>query len=679
MSEASTQENRCLPRLHGRGYAGRTSAVAAPSKARWLAGVVLGLAMGFAASHLRADIVVVEAGKPAAVIVTPDEPSAVVRYAAQELADHVEKATGAKLIVASERAVPETARTRIYLGDTRAARAAGIEANQLAAETFTLRTDAKAHALFIAGRDSAGDPLDRDTSAGTLFGVYEWLERDVGVRWAWPGELGTYVPKTRTLAIAPVDETVAPAFFQRHVRPGLSFKSEHPALGFTPKAAEEYAREQTIFLRRHRLGRSERMSYGHAFTDWWATYGKAHSEWFQLVNGKRGPTKPTARYAMCVSNPELHREIVARWRAKGAPNFINVVENDILGMCECENCRAWDGPAPADVNRFYAPNFKVYGARFMSDRYARFALAVQQLAAKENPHVVAISYVYFNYFQAPTSGVKLNGNVLLGYCPAAGWYPRDDDENAWYQRQWSGWRETGARLFSRTNYFLDGYCMPFIFAHQFAADFQHEARNGMVATDFDSLTGHWATQGPNLYLLLRLHTRPGASADALLAEYYSAFGAAAADVKAYFDHWERYTMDHRPLIKAAFEDRAASRWRTWAKAAPAVFPPECFAAGEALLARAAKAAQGDREAAARVAFLQAGLQHAKLSGQVARALTLADPASTPERGAGVLRELLRFRRAHEREWIGNFNHDAWVEELSWKLSNETKQEPEFYP
>jgi len=44
-----------------------------------------------------------------------------------------------------------------------------------------------------------------------------------------------------------------------------------------------------------------------------------------------------------------------------------------------------------------------------------------------------------------------------------------------------------------------------------------------------------------------------------------------------------------------------------------------------------------------------------------------------------LQELLRFRRAHEREWIGNFNHNAWVEELSWKLSHETKPQPELFP
>jgi hypothetical protein len=614
----------------------------------------------------------------AVTIVTPEASPAVVRYAADELAYHLERATGTRPAIVPESVALLTAEQRIVLGDTLAARRAGIHSSTLAPETCVLRFDAKTNALIIAGRDSPGDPLDRDTSAGTLFGVYEWLERELGVRWAWPGELGTFVPKTKMLTLRAVDETIAPRFMQRHVRTG-GFEMANPALGFTSAAAKDYAREEKIFLRRHRMGRSERLRYGHAFTNWWPRFGKEHPEWFQLVNGKRGPTKPTARYAMCVSNPDLHREIVMQWRARGAPNFINVVENDILGMCECENCRAWDGPEPADVKKFYSPNFKVYGARFMSDRYARFALAVQQLAAKENPKVTAVGYAYFNYFQAPTSGVKLNASILLGYCPSAGWYPRADDEHAWYQQQWKGWRDTGARLFMRTNYFLDGYGMPFIFAHQFADDFQHAARQGMVATDFDSLTGHWSTQGPNLYLLLRLQTRPDAKPDDLLAEYYAGFGPAAGEVKAYFDHWERTTMASRPLLATAFDDRVASRWRTWAKVAHQVFPPECFAPAEAILARAATVAERAPEAAARVEFLRTGLTHAKLCVKVSALLSLADPQSTPERGADALKELLRFRRAHEREWIGNFNHHAWVEDLSWKLSHETKQEPELFP
>jgi hypothetical protein len=628
-----------------------------------------------------ANIPIVTDGRAVAVIVTEDNPTAVVQYAAQELIYHLTRATGAKFVIVAESAVPASAKTRLYLGDTRAARTAGIHAKTLAPETFVLRTGS--NALFIAGKDASGDPMDMKTSAGTLFGVYEWLENTLGVRWEWPGELGTYVPKTRAVAARPINETISPRFFQRNVRAGMGFTSEHPAMGFTPKAAEQYAREQSVFLRRHRLGRSQPTSYGHAFTDWWEKYGTAHPEWFQLVNGKRGPAKEGARFSMSISDLGLQREIVALWKEKGGakpgPSYLNAVENDILGLCECEQCRALDGPQPTDYATFLSPKSKMYGKPFVSDRYARSWLAIQQLAAKDNPATTVVGYAYMNYFVAPTSGVKLNEHILIGFCPSGWWYPRAPEEHAWVKKQWKGWGDTGAKLFSRTNYFLDGYCMPFIFAHQFADDFQNEARNGMVGTDFDSLTGQWATQGPNLYLLMRLQTHPDAKPDDLLAEYYSAFGPAAAQVKAYFDYWEKYTTDHRAQTNQIFEELDASRWRTWAKAAHKVFPESCFAPGEALLAKAAVAASGDKEALARVQFLQLGLTHAKLCSRVAALLTLSDATATPERGKKALDELLAFRRANEHSGIANFNHESWVEDMSWKLSNETKQQPELYP
>ncbi len=46
---------------------------------------------------------------------------------------------------------------------------------------------------------------------GTLFGVYELLERYVGVRWLWPGQLGTYIPRSDSVNICSnLDETYIP-------------------------------------------------------------------------------------------------------------------------------------------------------------------------------------------------------------------------------------------------------------------------------------------------------------------------------------------------------------------------------------------------------------------------------------------------------------------------------------
>lgn len=650
------------------------------------------------------ELLLVKNGVAHAVVVVPDQPEPSVTYAAQEFVDHVAKASGARLAVVPESDARDPAATPIFLGDTRAARAIGINAAKLPVETFTLRTTNQA--LYIAGNDvvgparektaadlesdrlynapyheGQGDPLNMNTSAGTLFGVYEWLEHDLGVRWLWPGELGTYIPTLPNVISRPYNETVSPRFFQRAIRPGLTFDLKNPALGFTAKAAQAYANDEMIFLRRHRMGRGQPITYHHAFVDWWTKYGREHPEWFQLnADGTRGPEKPRGRFSMSVSDPGLAQQIVDLWKADPThPKYINAVENDIPGSCNCADCLAWDGPPPRDYQKFTPPNSKVYGKRFVTDRYVKFWLRVQQLAAQTDPDVNVVGYAYFNYFEPPTSGVKLTPHIVIGFCPSSYWYPRSPEEHAWFKRQWTGWSHSGARVFSRTNYFLDGYCMPYIFAHQFADDFQHEAREGMAGTDFDSLTGAWATQGPNLYLLMRLHTDPVLNADEILAEYYAAFGPAMQEVKAYFDYWEHYLMMHRDRLDQPFSALGGSRWRAFARASQAVFPDDCFAPAEAILARAATAAAGNADAARRVQFLRDGLTHAELCQRVSALLTLGDPKSTPQRGAAALRELLAFRRAHEREWIDNFNAAAWNEDASWKFSNETRQAADLYP
>ncbi|MDB6074728.1 MAG: hypothetical protein JWO89_2368 [Verrucomicrobiaceae bacterium] len=344
-----------------------------------------------------AEVPVVADGKALAVIVTADHPGQVAKYAAEELAEHLQKATGVRLAIVTESTVPPAVEGRIFLGECAASREAGLHAGEMAAEAFALKTKGKS--LIITGNDGGGDPLDSSTRAGTLWGVYEWLDRELHVRWLWPGETGTYVPKTATVTAHDVDETTPPRFIQRKLRPGLGFESEHPALGFTKEAAEQYAHDQTVFLRRHRMGRSYPMGYGHAFVDWWKKDGKEHPEWFQLRdNGKRGPSKATGRFSMCVSSPGLQQEIVNRWAAKkgkatGGPSFVNACENDILGQCTCDQCRAWDGVPPADYLKYYSPSSKMTGSRFVSDRYAHFWLSVQQQAAKVDPKAVVIGYV----------------------------------------------------------------------------------------------------------------------------------------------------------------------------------------------------------------------------------------------------------------------------------------------
>jgi hypothetical protein len=643
-----------------------------------LAGCVL--SAGLQVRPASAAVTLIEDDRPQAVVVLPAAPSAVERYAAEELVYHLEKATGVRLVVVGENDVPADPAARIYVGRTQAAVRAGVDFAGLTREALVLRS--VGDGLIVTGEDTGGDPLVDTTRCGTLWGVYELLDRFLGVRWLWPGELGVHVPKHRVVTIPDIDQTIAPAMIRRRVRDGLGRPAS--AAGLTADGYKQYARAQRVFQRRHRMGSSLPLSYGHAFEAWWERYGNKHPEFFQLLaDGRRGPATPTARFSMCVSNPDFQRYVIDQWKRASAGDGdrrrnVNGCENDISGLCQCERCLAWDGPQP-ELSDIYPLGDR----RMVSDRYARFWLALQQLAAAEDPEANVVGYAYFNYYPAPTSGIQLNRHVLVGMCPWPGWwYPRTDGQQQWLKQQWDGWSATGASMFLRPNYFLDSYTMPHIFARQFADEFQHYARHGMIATDFDSLTGQWAAQGTNLYLLFRLHTRAEQPVDDLLAEYYSAFGPAAEHVRRYFETWEAYTMSDRDRFERAQREAGVSRYRSFAAFAHVVFPDDVFPPAEAILRQAAEAAADDPVSAARVEYLRLGLEHARMCSQLAAAnaeavRSLGQAPSRPLNFQGIRRlspvavrrlreELVAFRRATEGLFLANYDHCASVEESSWK-------------
>lgn len=629
-----------------------------------------------------------ELGHSAAVIVVPESPQPISEYAASELAHHIELATGVALSIVRESSIPETAQHRIYLGSTKAAADSGIDVTLLPSEAFVLRTiDGD---LFIAAEDGPGQPLDMDnTFSGTLWGVYEVLERGLGVRWLWPGDVGTYVPKAKTLALGPYDETVAPRFVHRVLRPSISPK--HPPngdlrLAFTEAERERYAHEQTVFLRRHRMGNSAGTYFvertagsGHSFEGWWERYGQEHPDWFQLnPDGRRGPANPSKpkSVSMCVSNAELQQKLVELWKEEraqhpGEPLNIGIGENDTSGACCCPNCLAWDGPPP-DLSGLPPGLERSYTPTQASNRYARFLKAVQSLAAETDPEVKVHFYAFENYFWAPSPDITLNKNVVIGFVPWfrwAGWFPRTNEEHEWIKQQWLGWQRSGASVYYRPNWFLDGWSMPHIYPHQFADAFQFYAKNGMIGTDFDSLMGQWAAQGPNLYLLARIHVRPDAPVDTLLDEFYSAFGPAKDAVHEYFQYWEDYSTKNRERAADSIKTRREGKFRRYAMyalVADELYPPEVFEPAQAILDRASTTVRVNTgsEYAQRVAFLQEGLNHARICIETAKMMN--NPHAGAAQRSAALNSLISYRRNVAAQGIANMDRLSVIELESWK-------------
>ncbi|MBO4631948.1 MAG: hypothetical protein J5858_08505, partial [Lentisphaeria bacterium] len=106
-----------------------------------------------------------------------------VETAAEELLYHIKLATGVELPVVNTPRSP-----MIALGDSPAARKAGIDVSKEPYETHIIRTVGKD--LYIAGRDLPKDRLTEfgGHSYGTLYGTYAFLNKAMGFEWLMPSQ-----------------------------------------------------------------------------------------------------------------------------------------------------------------------------------------------------------------------------------------------------------------------------------------------------------------------------------------------------------------------------------------------------------------------------------------------------------------------------------------------------------
>ena len=614
-------------------------------------------------------------GQPTAVIIIPDEPLPVESAAAAELQYHLERASGAQLPVLKESEAAGRSGA-VFVGACKAAAALGVDRATLPPNGFVMRLHQGN--LFLFGDDTDGEPFwvqhGNRNLVGTLFAVYELLETRLGVRWLWPGDLGTVVPRRATFSLDDCDETGAPAFIHTRWRDGG--QTVTGPKGWADAAnRSRFLQEQGKWLRRHRFAMGVNMDMAHAFTDWWDRFGEEHPEYFNLLPDGERISDPTyhggapSLIAMCVSEPGVARQKVADWDARRSPQrpYVDASENDTCGKCVCEHCLALDEPDPecpvpfdrrAEVakERFEAkdPNW-VEALGSLSDRYARFYLAMQAEAEKIDPQAVVMGYSYANYVKPPAN-TTLNERIIIGIVPAL-MYPWTDEKRADFREQWEGWRATGCRVFLRPNYMLDGHGMPICVARKLGDDFTFAAARGLVGTDFDSLTGQYASQGPNLYMLARLHDDPSLTPDQVMDEFCEAFGNAAGAVREYFAHWER--------VSDAVADEDVTHWSYFYRNADTIFTDAVMTEGRRLLEIAAQAAQGDAEAEARVKFLADGLTNAEMILATQSAYRAYKDSGQLQGYADALSALDDFRARVEGGLGINMNFLHWSEGYTW--------------
>lgn len=119
------------------------------------------------------------------LVVVPENADATTVFAAEELRSFVDKATKIKIEIIAENLISFSAKNRYFcLGNTRVAKDSGIALSENEANGYGFVFEKKDNKLFIFGAKPRG----------TLYGVYEYLERVLGIRFVAEDE--TYISES---------------------------------------------------------------------------------------------------------------------------------------------------------------------------------------------------------------------------------------------------------------------------------------------------------------------------------------------------------------------------------------------------------------------------------------------------------------------------------------------------
>ena len=486
-----------------------------------------------------------------AVIVVKKDADGVIQFAGKELQKYLLMITGKKIPIADQ---VKKGRYPFIFGTPAGVKLAPEEARWEVGKDKTLLYGDST--LVGSNRIMLYKVLDLSSKSGDLTAVYDFLEKQLGVLFLAPGNAGISYEPRKKLELKEGKSSWTPTLSYRYLWPDRTnavarrFKDKKfpgnalPPADFVVTNEKEYHSkkfETFLWLKQQRIGRSKDYAFGHAFTDWWERFGKTNPEYFALVNGKRGPKYPNRPkwVKLCVSNPAVWKKIVSEW-AKNPKrgSMINICENDGGGFCECAECRKLDMP----------PRNGLPWDKDLSDRYVYFGKQIRKEIKKIDPNAIVCQYAY-SVYRNPPLREKLDHDTHLSYVPSM--LELDSAEKSYQE-----WHKAGARHFLlRPNDLHINTSLPMGFEKTLFDAFKLGLKYGAFGTRYDSLHGFWDISGIADYLIARGNVDTTKDFDYWMNEYCSAYGAAAPEVRKYFDHfriniWEKGVWQNRKSISA---------------------------------------------------------------------------------------------------------------------------------
>ena len=301
-------------------------------------------------------------------------------YAAQELQTALKKISGADFEIVNSGKAPQS--NAIIIGDLKnpevqaKSGALNISPGNVE-ETAVYTLDDR---LYLAGNQPRG----------ALYAVYSFLQRELGVRWLWPGSSGEFLPAKSSWALPEI---------KFHFKPAIPYRGFH-------LCGDKYlAPDSEIF--REWMARNFINTYRHAAPEKEKRRGfysmKAsplislpkplfalHPEYFAEVAGKRYDAN------ICFSNPEVDKlvakNVVEYIRKRPFLDILSIFPNDTTLFCRCKNCSKTDP----------------------STTWFEFYNRLTDVLKKEFPDLKLAAAAYFEYRDVPKC--KIRNTEFIEYC-----------------------------------------------------------------------------------------------------------------------------------------------------------------------------------------------------------------------------------------------------------------------
>ena len=397
------------------------------------------------------------ASPPAVIVVEQDAPPP-VHFAGGELKSFLETMTAKEFTISP---IPVPSASNIFLGKSKYSKQAGINTDELPAYGYIIKADKGD--LYILGNDSSHKSSERlfelrkdldgrfkdqwqysqckwDFDMGTAVGVWRFLET-LGVRWLFPGPLGEYIPKKKSIRLSSsINIQQSPYFKMRLIGGNRWFKEDAPNSTSHYIFSDEGQRLQwsgnknMLWILRQG-GAAKYMAINHRPNRhfWASRFGNSNPEYFALLkSGKRNIPwiTNTSRFSLCNSSEgmfeETQRDIDAFFAGKSPAsrgirnhdsfshnrgwispaaygNTFSLLPHDTFAPCVCKKCQVL-----VDSSQPFSGQ--------LSDSVWDFVKRTAETAARKHPDKYFTCLAYSSYSQPPRAFKKLPDNVIVGLC-----------------------------------------------------------------------------------------------------------------------------------------------------------------------------------------------------------------------------------------------------------------------